>query len=178
MSKQHLAEFKNNWRDRYTSLTRSVPAGEWDSEPDKVHWIDSESDLDCLLHRGGQGAWCGYVGVPAGHPAFQKAYDDVNVEVHGGLTYADFCSVAPDGKEHPEEGICHVPVGGRPHRVWWLGFDCNHGGDLAPASLRFDDLPSTFAGEVYRTRAYAERQVTILARQLASKRRIVKRAKS
>jgi hypothetical protein len=32
---------------------------------------------------------CGYVSVPAEHPMFGKHYDDVEVTVHGGLTYAE-----------------------------------------------------------------------------------------
>lgn len=31
---------------------------------------------------------CGYVTVPEGHPCAGKDYDELDVEVHGGLTYA------------------------------------------------------------------------------------------
>lgn len=31
----------------------------------------------------------GYVLLPKGHPAHGLDYDDINVEVHGGLTYAE-----------------------------------------------------------------------------------------
>ena len=37
------------------------------------------------------GSWCGYVGVRGNHPAAGKDYDDLDVLVHGGLTYADYC---------------------------------------------------------------------------------------
>ena len=30
----------------------------------------------------------GYVAVPKDHPFFGKGYDDVNIDVHGGLTFA------------------------------------------------------------------------------------------
>lgn len=72
--------------------------GPWQDEPDKVHWVDEATDLDCLIVRGPHGALCGYVGVPEGHPDYQKGYDDVPVEVHGGLTFADGCHEATPEK--------------------------------------------------------------------------------
>lgn len=142
--------------------------GAWRNEPDKVQWVDEASGLDCLLHRGPHGGWCGYVGVAEGHPAFEKGYDDVEADVHGGLTYADFCQVAPDGKENPAEGICHVPLEGRPHRVWWLGFDCAHSGDLSPAYDNHYRLSIGSRHSTYRDRSYVENEVRSLARQLAA----------
>src|SRR5258707_18375 len=45
------------------------PTGPWDAEPfNKVVWVDPATGLDCMLIRGGMGAWCGYVGVPKEHP--------------------------------------------------------------------------------------------------------------
>lgn len=38
-----------------------------------------------------RGPYNGYVKVPAEHPAAGKDYDDVDVEVHGGLTFAQDC---------------------------------------------------------------------------------------
>ena len=32
---------------------------------------------------------CGYVTVPEGHPCADKEYNDLRVNVHGGLTYSD-----------------------------------------------------------------------------------------
>lgn len=49
---------------------------------------------------------CGYVDVPATHPMHGKHYDDVDVDVHGGLTYSE------------KEGD-----------VWRFGFDTAHFGD-------------------------------------------------
>lgn len=56
---------------------------------------------------------------------YGEAYSDeqtYDLEVHGGLTYSDKCN----------DHICHVPQPGEPEDLWWLGFDANHGGDLAP----------------------------------------------
>lgn len=62
--------------------------------------------MKCAVARG-PGALCGYVHVPADHPDANSFYDDVDVEVHGGLT---FCWRALDG------GM-------------WFGFDCAHYSD-------------------------------------------------
>jgi len=50
---------------------------------------------------------CGYIGIPKGHVAYNKNYDDLPIEVHGGLTYSD---MEKDGLN-------------------WFGFDCIHAGD-------------------------------------------------
>lgn len=57
---------------------------------------------------------CGYVAVPADHPAYNKGYDDVAADVHGGLTYAG------GNDKYPVEDP----------GLWWLGFDCAHYGDV------------------------------------------------
>jgi hypothetical protein len=110
------------------------PSGPWDDEPeDKVQWIDEAAGLDCLAVRNRMGSWCGYVGVPSGHPAYGQDYDEVDVEVHGGLTYAARCQPGPEG-----EAICHVPASGRTDDIWWLGFDTSHFMDLSPHMLSLE----------------------------------------
>lgn len=148
--------------------------GPWQDEPDKIHWIDPETDLDCLMVRQPRmGHWCGYVAVTEGHPFYAKHYDQCHtgtadswpdgwLDVHGGLTYSNFCAESED----PARGVCHVPEPGRPHKVWWLGFDCAHLYDLMPAhEARQPDWPKS-TEDVYRDRAYVESEVRSLARQL------------
>lgn len=53
---------------------------------------------------------CGYVHVPEGHPAERGGYDDVEVDVHGGLTFR-----------------CKAKEGGS-----WFGFDTSHFDDWQP----------------------------------------------
>lgn len=134
--------------------------GEWDNEPDKAHWIDEATGLDCLINRGNSGVLCGYVGVPESHPFFGKDYDhtDIGCDVHGGLTFADGCHESGDeGK-----GICHPKQGAANETVWWLGFDCAHLGDFCP---KFDSLNEEFS--TYKNFAYVKREVEGLAKQLA-----------
>jgi len=109
-------------------------AGPWVGEPDRVEWRIGGAlhGLVCLAARGPSGSWCGYVGVPPGHPAHGKGYDAVHelreLDVHGGLTFAAPCDVG----EHAV--ICHVPEPGEPDAVWWLGFDCAHAWDYSPGT--------------------------------------------
>jgi hypothetical protein len=146
-------------------------SGPWDDEPDKVHWIDADTDLDCLIVRGPSGSLCGYVAVPPGHPWHGLGYGSVDVHVHGGLTFADSCHESTDGEGH---GICHVPLPGRPHDVWWLGFDCAHAFDVTPywASLEAHEpslrvrVPADYRG-AYRTLDYVKNECRLLARQVA-----------
>lgn len=136
--------------------------GAWQTEPDR--WEGRHKGVALLAHRNSPGGnWCGYAAVPPGHPWHGKGYDAVEADVHGGLTYSDAC----------QGHICHVPRPGEPDDVWWLGFDCHHGGDMAPgmeASMRLCsfglDFDRMFAGNVYRDLAYVQRECRRLARQI------------
>lgn len=152
----------------WTNMDKSEwPAGPWNNEPDKEQWIDEATGLPCLIKRNGMGALCGYVGVTEGHPWFGQDYDDVDAEVHGCLTYADFCQEGDDGHT-----ICHIVDPGEPDRVWWLGFDCAHHGDLSPANAGIYNPARAFMegyslSEEYRDRAYVKGQCALLAAQAA-----------
>jgi hypothetical protein len=134
-------------------------AGAWQDEPD--HEDFRHAGLPCILHRSmTSGGWCGYVAVPKGHPLHGVDYQDCDgrVDVHGGLTYGRAC----------QEGgsICHVPLPGESADVWWLGFDCGHGGDLSPAmTARMPEL-QMYLDATYRTIEYAREQTKALAEQL------------
>lgn len=164
--------------------------GPWQNEPDKIHWIDPATDLDILMVRHPEaGHWCGYVGVTEGHPAFEAGYyssdengKTVDLDVHGGVTYAAFCQEGED----PAVGICHVPFPGRPDHVWWIGFDFSHMHDISPGremrdrqryerALAEDDMESADIWnpdkpwkrqEVYRDRDYVENECREAAKQL------------
>jgi hypothetical protein len=57
---------------------------------------------------------CGYVRVPPGHPLHGKPYDEVSVDVHGGLTFGAI------------EPCAHEDGTG-----WWFGFDFAHSEDAS-----------------------------------------------
>lgn len=145
--------------------------GPWQKEPDKAYWVDPETDLDCLIVRNPiLGQLCGYVGVPKDHPFYKKGYDDCDVDVHGGLTFANFCQKTKD----EAHGICHKPDKGRPKKVWWLGFDCGHCYDAIPgAAAQYREMTGLCSKafglddtNIYRDFSYVEGQVKKLAMQV------------
>lgn len=138
---------------------RVVADGPWHAEPDHV---DFEHDgFSCILHRGPAGAWCGYVAVPPGHPWHGRDFNwttGVDADVHGGITYAAKC----------QGDICHVAKPGEPDDVWWLGFDCNHHGDMDLQKVTEYGRADHFDGYFwlqYRTVEYARRETQRLAEQ-------------
>lgn len=155
----------------YRTIDKSAwGEGPWQDEPDKIQWTDEATGLVCLMVRQPtHGAWCGYVGVPYGHPYFEESYQAVNDclpddGVHGGLTFDGFCRPGHD----EAHGICHVPEPGQPDQVWWLGFDCAHAWDVRPGPVIDSLLYIESAGPdaAYRDVAYVRDQVTKLARLL------------
>ena len=55
-----------------------------------------------------------YIEIPKGHPYYKKNYDEIDIEVHGGLTFNDSALyISNDGKI---EG-------------WFIGWDYSHFGD-------------------------------------------------
>lgn len=108
---------------RFMSPREEWGEGPWQDEPDFIEWRDP-SGLPCLIVRSGSGGLCGYVGLPPPHPDFARPYQSIEEEAsHGGLTYSGYCG----GSIH------YRPQDGETSLVWWIGFDCAHSGDLAPA---------------------------------------------
>ena len=95
---------------------------------------------------------CGYVRVPPSHPAFGKTYDELDVSVHGGLTFSEIepCTEHEDGQGY------------------WVGFDCGHAGDAItnPEKQNFDFLESMMRGHRW-TQKEVEAECERLAEQLA-----------
>ncbi len=128
--------------------------GPWSGEPDRVAF--ELGGFRCVLDRDSSGAWCGYIGIPPGHPWHGLYYGDVKASAHQGLTY----------------GRQDVPArltSGAPADLHWFGFDCAHtgSGDLTPAWATwhqrhgFPLLPNL----VYKTIDYARSQLERLAQQ-------------
>lgn len=67
------------------------------------------SGLKCKVVFVRQSHRCGYVRVPKTHIAYGKSYEDLPIDVHGGLTFGDVHSINK--------------------RFQWFGFDCAHLGD-------------------------------------------------
>lgn len=87
------------------------------------------------------------------------------IRVHGGITFADSC------QEDREEGICHVPAPGRPHDIWWFGFDCNHYQDASPYDYKraeSKEYPWYPVDGTYRPFEYVQKECADMAQQLAA----------
>lgn len=82
--------------------------GEWIEEVDFMEWM--YKGIKCLVFRNGFGSLCGFIYVPKDHPWHGKNYEQIAVNVHGGLTY----SREMNNQEHI------------------IGFDCSHWNDLSP----------------------------------------------
>ncbi len=165
--------------DENEAVKQKAGKGPWLDEPNFLEF--EYLGLPCILHRGGCATWCGYVGVPKGHPAYGRDYDDVGAEVHGGLTYADsgeHLTEAHEVRTAFENGLNGTEK--KIPRLWWLGFDCAHGGDLllTIVILERDDpkfraigkklgLPPHADREHYWTVAEVMEETKRLAEQLA-----------
>ena len=98
----------------------------------------------------------GYVKVPSGHPWHGKGYDEIDANVHGGLTFADYDVLCDQGGSD----------GG-----YWIGFDCAHAGDAPDPALNTEEpfMQKLFGGygEV-RSQAYVEAECLDLCEQARS----------
>jgi hypothetical protein len=63
----------------------------------------------------------GYVAVQKNHPIFGLSYNDFDINVHGGITFADFGKDELDSKSG--EMLWPNP------ELYWIGFDTAHLGD-------------------------------------------------
>ena len=117
------------------------------------------SGLRAVVIAAQMGHRCGYVGVPKDHPLFGKDYDDVDANVHGGLTF----SSGETGK-YPVESNLH-----------WFGFDCSHYMDAKDTSIMspeylaiHEKYPRIDFEAVVRDLTFCERECESLAEQLCA----------
>ena len=117
---------------------RAEPLNEWETERDQALFTSHGYWCEIIRHPT-HGSLCGYVYMGKHHPWANLEYD-VDVDVHGGITYND-------GKK--------------------MGFDCAHAGDFIPYTTRFSTRMGITEREgVYRNWAYVKGQVEHLAAQL------------
>ena len=97
--------------------------GEWVEEPDEVCF--EYKGYTCHVNRVYRqepynpeywfgGHLCGYVEIPKDNKYYEKHYDDIDVDCHGGLTYSEMVD-----------------------EKWKIGFDCAHSGDISPSIENF-----------------------------------------
>lgn len=134
--------------------------GPWQNEPDRIEF--EHEGFPCLIIRTQSGYLCGYVAIESNHPDYDKDYNEVNVECHGGLTYGERCS----------GHICHIPKPGKPDDVYWLGFDHAHSRDYSPANniykMKYGTHFNRMENETYKDINFVTKGVKHLAEQLKS----------
>ena len=161
-------------------------------DADKIAWRDPASGYECIIMRKERGGpLSGYVAVPPGHPLFGFDSDavppDLDIEVHGGLSYSAICNEGPSPNRrliNEARTICHVVL--RPakyaavehateyragqdthEKAWWFGFKCDQVYDAVPS--RPGDWPRFLekeTGAAVRDEGYVYDQVVDLAAQL------------
>ena len=87
---------------------------------------------------------CGYVRIFNIHPWYGKNYHEIEVDVHGGLTFGKFDK----------------------NRDYWLGFDCNHYGDSPDPSL--SSAFKFFLGGTIKDQEYVEHECQKLCEAAAA----------
>ena len=156
---------------------------------DKLAWKDEATGYECIIMRHTRDGYLrGFVGVDPGHPLYGFEHEaipaELDIEVHGGITYSAMCERGPSPTPRLAQearSICHVQI--RPavydpvvnatdHRpqhddAWWFGFDCNQLYDKVPGRAG-DRAPFLAAetGRTFRDEAYVHGQVIDLAAQL------------
>ena len=97
---------------------------------------------------------CGYVYLPPEHPFYKKNYEEIDVSVHGGLTFST------------------------EYWGWWkIGFDCAHYGDLSPImaaydniilkDIDYDEIMLELVKDNYRSMDFVEQELNKLTKQCA-----------
>lgn len=126
---------------------RVLPIGPWTDEPNVLHWVDS--GLDCLIVRNHSGALCGYVGLPEGHKYFEEHYQNIRIDVHGGITYSS-PKCTTDSIEFDK-------------LLYWIGFDCSHSWDYSPMfDYNFESV------EQYKNIEYVKNEINSMIEQLTN----------
>lgn len=112
------------------------------NEGNLVWWTDEATSLDCIIIRHPlYGHLCGYVVIPEGSELRKIDAMDLEVSVHGGVTYSGELKSVP----------------GR----YLIGFDCAHCDDISPG-LTYD---LNVQSAQYRDMEYVKQETTGLATQ-------------
>lgn len=164
---------------------RPYGEGPWESEPDRVAWIDQATCYPCLILRQPDGTLAGFVAVGPDHPLWCFERDAIpaslGIKVHAGIDYAAICRE----DDPPSVRICHARDdaarrnvtttpgiadidgdGAHSHAAWWFGFNCNKTSDFLPRGYALNDEDREDGPREYRDIAYVADQTVSLARQL------------
>jgi hypothetical protein len=101
----------------------------------------THAGFDWLVIASDMGHRCGYIRIPEDHPWHGKGYDDIDVDVHGGLTFSQVAEFTSPG--------------------YWIGFDCNHAWDIPDPDIASDEyVPFILTRAVVRSELELNRKPT------------------
>jgi len=128
----------------------------------RIEVYDTYKGYEYIVYAYKLGHRYGYVKIPERHTLYEMDYIDIedkfNIEVHGGLTFSGFITGFIDGLILQE-------------RCWWIGFDCNHLGDLKDFGIMSNEYKETyqhipqFYGTI-KTKEYVENECKKLIDQI------------
>jgi len=118
---------------------------EWETEPDKVEF--EYKGFKCLILRHPTLLHLnGYVGLTENHQYYGKDCSKIDIDVHGGLTFAEM----GDGENWPKG-------------YYWIGFDTGHCTDYSPG---MEKIINRGTNEIYKNIDYVTNEVKKLVDQL------------
>lgn len=92
------------------------------------------------------GILLGYVKIPEHHPLYEAVEEQFSkLDVHGGITFNGYM---------------------KKYDGYFLGFDCCHAGDLAPAIV--EQAGITHEGDTYKNILFVENELNHLAEQISN----------
>ena len=97
-------------------------------------------DYDCLIIYN-DGFHNGYVALTEKDVFYEMNYDDIDIDVHGGLTFSSFGNDM-DYFQYNDEG----------KKLYWIGFDCDHYGDVIMNGSwlwKCNKSPEYIVGEIF-----------------------------
>lgn len=144
-----LNEFKQSKRIIEMAHTKELlPPGPWiediEKYPNQLYSFDYEG-YKCEIKRQDGWYWTGYVYLQSTHPDYNKHCTEIDVGVHGGLTYSS------EGK---------------------IGFDCAHlHMDIDPSHLVYRQQQNLklYSKSTFKDYEYVKKEVESLAKQLKEK---------
>lgn len=120
----------NNYKQQYEEDTKTL-----NGKPKEIFYKGYKG---LIIQHPSVGHLCGYVVIPEGHYLYEKHYDDIDLDVHGGLTYSGTNLAL-------EDDFC-------------IGFDCAHAGDWTPL-LGIDD-------DIYKDISFVEKEIKHMIDQI------------